>query len=598
MKTDLFEQLISEEESETLDFKSENYDFSGNTDSEKKEKTAKFIKDIISFANTPRSRSAYIILGVQEQNGEKIFHGIDVHIDDATYQDKIKKASPIPKLSYHSITYQDKKYGIIEIPIVKYPDTCKVKSKFKGLEVGKVYFRRGSQNDEAKEHDFVKIHNWLNSLDDNLIHNEIPEVSISDLITAYENSEFETGNNIFKQLENQAEDEEEKTMLKYRVYCIQYTNGIQDADKKINEIIDNQDDDELKAHGYYYLGLCYDTYDSNKAIIFYEKAKSCTKNQYAIAVILNKISNCYYKQGKNEKSINTLLNILSELTESESLFLMYQNIASYYEKENDTLLKILALRKALEIKPNDTSLIFKVAYGYSNLKVNGLGYNLYQKLSSAMSMNNSAVILHKSELKGKSNELYKKAHEKGETLSASNLAYQYINAGFYEEAKQVLDDAMKSDDIHENVYGTYNKLQEKINEEDEKLKRLKKNGQIQDNFFKEYVNAHFKYLDNFEIKIEGKWKVNGRLVEVTIDEYESHNIEWEDYSYNYELSGYFDSFASELSYQEQEKDKKDELPDTYPAYCYLNETQTELNVLVIKDNENIKYKFIKNVNFK
>ncbi len=47
-------------ENETLDFKAKMYDLS--YDSNK----AKFIKDIISMANTPRDETSYIIIGVKK----------------------------------------------------------------------------------------------------------------------------------------------------------------------------------------------------------------------------------------------------------------------------------------------------------------------------------------------------------------------------------------------------------------------------------------------------------------------------------------------------------------------------------------------------
>ena len=55
----LLEELLKRQESDDLDFKSQQYNLTdGHSRSE-------FIKDIIAMANTPRSGSAYILLGVR-----------------------------------------------------------------------------------------------------------------------------------------------------------------------------------------------------------------------------------------------------------------------------------------------------------------------------------------------------------------------------------------------------------------------------------------------------------------------------------------------------------------------------------------------------
>lgn len=60
-----FERLLYEEESETLDFKSEQYRFVKATEEEKSE----LLKDILGFVNAWRRSEAYILIGVEEVRG-------------------------------------------------------------------------------------------------------------------------------------------------------------------------------------------------------------------------------------------------------------------------------------------------------------------------------------------------------------------------------------------------------------------------------------------------------------------------------------------------------------------------------------------------
>lgn len=159
-----FESLITRNESSILDFKGEFYDF-------KKDKsnliTAKFVKDIISFSNTIRTETSYIIFGIQElDNGDLEFKGVDGKVDDAILQDKIKdKVIPRPNFSFYTISYKEKNYAILEFPIVRYEMPIVPATKdLKGLEAGKVYYRNGTSNTEATAYDVIRINDWMKSL--------------------------------------------------------------------------------------------------------------------------------------------------------------------------------------------------------------------------------------------------------------------------------------------------------------------------------------------------------------------------------------------------------------------------------------------------
>lgn len=158
-----FEKLLLQSESSILDFKRELYDLSNDIDGAK---TAKFIKDIISFSNTIRTETAYIIVGVDvKENGLKEFIGLNKNIDDSIFQEKIKnKVFPIPKFSYSTIHYNNMIFGIFEIPVTKYEFPISSTLKLKGIEPGKFYFRRGSSNSEANGLETINIFRWIESL--------------------------------------------------------------------------------------------------------------------------------------------------------------------------------------------------------------------------------------------------------------------------------------------------------------------------------------------------------------------------------------------------------------------------------------------------
>jgi hypothetical protein len=77
MDKNLFEVLLYQDESETLDFKEDQYAFDGATDIQKCE----LLKDILAFANSWRREDAYILIGVREvRGGRSVVCGASSHL--------------------------------------------------------------------------------------------------------------------------------------------------------------------------------------------------------------------------------------------------------------------------------------------------------------------------------------------------------------------------------------------------------------------------------------------------------------------------------------------------------------------------------------
>lgn len=178
MNKELFEKLINANESTNLDFKKEHYKLIGSSEDD----LAKYIKDIISFSNTVRENTAHIILGIEEVGVVKNLVGINEAIDDNILQAKIKdKVYPKPHFIYSNIEYNGKIFGIIEIPIRRQIEPHMPTVKMKGLDVGKIYFRRGSTNDEANHREAIQINTWITNLPEFHEKSEIKE-QIIDLV--------------------------------------------------------------------------------------------------------------------------------------------------------------------------------------------------------------------------------------------------------------------------------------------------------------------------------------------------------------------------------------------------------------------------------
>lgn len=141
----IYEELLYEEESSTLDFKSEQYPFNSASDYQKSE----LLKDILAFANAWRHGDAYILIGVREiKGGRSEVVGIVEELDDAQLQQFVNTKTQRPiDFEYKTILIDGKKVGSIRIPLQKRP--IFLTKDYGKLKKHIVYIRRGSSTDEA-----------------------------------------------------------------------------------------------------------------------------------------------------------------------------------------------------------------------------------------------------------------------------------------------------------------------------------------------------------------------------------------------------------------------------------------------------------------
>ena len=146
MTEEQFLQYKFKSESDSLDFKSEQYKFTSATDDQKSE----LLKDILAMANSWRSETGYIILGVidtPEKPNQLI--GIQDHVDDAQIQQFVNgKTNRVCTFGYQTITLDGLTFGVLEIPIQ--PRPVYLKKQYGKLKQETVYVRRGSSTTEAK----------------------------------------------------------------------------------------------------------------------------------------------------------------------------------------------------------------------------------------------------------------------------------------------------------------------------------------------------------------------------------------------------------------------------------------------------------------
>lgn len=149
----LISALLFEAEGAELDFKREQYPFSGADDRVKSE----LLKDILAFANAWRRTDAYILIGVQEvKEAESVVVGITDHIDDARLQQFVNSKTNRPvEFSYSPMSFRGQQIGVIHIPVQDRPTF--LTKDYGALRRNTVYLRRGSSTDEARPDEIARM---------------------------------------------------------------------------------------------------------------------------------------------------------------------------------------------------------------------------------------------------------------------------------------------------------------------------------------------------------------------------------------------------------------------------------------------------------
>lgn len=146
----LIDELLYRGEGASLDYKVQQYPFSGADDGQKSE----LLKDILAFANAWRTETAYILIGVKNDTRDVV--GLDTDIDDSRLQEFINAKTNHPVVfSYRSFQYRGATVGLFTIPLQERP--VFVKKKYGRVEPNTVYVRRGSSTALADPTEVAKM---------------------------------------------------------------------------------------------------------------------------------------------------------------------------------------------------------------------------------------------------------------------------------------------------------------------------------------------------------------------------------------------------------------------------------------------------------
>jgi Tetratricopeptide repeat len=418
-------------------------------------------------------------------------------------------------------------------------------------------------------------------LEENKFENNCEKDLFIETMKCLEQKNFKQASLFFDNLLKNETNLEEKLSFTLFYWHSRYQYGDHTALQELS-LLAKQADTASKAN--YWIGLSLETSgEIKKALEYYKLSEGCALNNKDKLAAIKATSNGHFILGERQVAFQLLMSKIKDFNNTEDLADIWECLADLYKKDQNFELSALAFDKAIENRPNDTNLRFSSAYAYSHEKENILSlfhYKILLKINSnsKMALNNLGVVYDNLNLPSKSIKSYEKAFEQGETLSAANLAFKYMDSGFLCKASKILEQANNQAKVHPNVSSAVARLSTIRDDENKLEEKYLESAQEQRQFLLKFSEAYFieeECTDQFK----GSWSIS-RDLNITIDISQNNklNAVWKINNTEHEINGYISNRASKIIFT----NKVFMSTTDYKAYAYLSEQYDRLYIMKLE----------------
>ncbi len=422
---------------------------------------------------------------------------------------------------------------------------------------------------------------------------------LEDMISAFVSADIERGEEVYEQAQNAESDANEKLRIEAIYLRLRYGRGDTTALDKLQDLAERaKEAPEVLPTVYEFVGSAYDIAEefqaANKA---YESAAEVAQSEEERAQYVNSAAHCLFEAGDTKEAFERLVVEIERTSSRKALSKLYSGLASLHKEAGNTDVRAIALQKALEYKPNDTQLRFGAAYSSSESDLSALSLMHYRillrlKPDNAAALNNIGVIHEQLDMPIRQVNSYKKASEKGNTLAAANLAYQYLNAGFADEAKGVLNAARVEEDVHPNVGSALAAVSQKEEAESKIEAETLNAAHGQRRFLLAFAETYFT-RPSVDPQFEGGWHFpDGVEVEITQSS-DRLEMKWKRNDKEHVMSARaHNRGALIIEYSRRDTYLPSSLGDK--GYAYLSEDNQHMQLMVLKDGKHSLLKLERN----
>jgi hypothetical protein len=297
----------------------------------------------------------------------------------------------------------------------------------------------------------------------------------SDLYQLVSNNKAEDAKQLYNSILSSLDDEDQ--IFEWRLAYIhsRYLFGFEKDMRNYERLFNEFSEDKKKKNRILYVqGIAYlffQKYEEAEHIVKKLIENSDDEEDKLNAFLL--MSDTKAKKENTYSSMEYLFAKVKEVNINENKYEIYKKIFDLMKEENK-FFAFIAISKALYYKPNQKDDLFEAGYNSENKYCSLFFYTRLLQIDSSNQngLNNIGVAYNNLNLKINGVNSYKQAVKFGNTLSMSNIAIKYIEEGFYEEAKNILNEGLNKEDIHENIYRDLSTLEIKKNEEEKTKEKL------------------------------------------------------------------------------------------------------------------------------
>lgn len=509
--------------------------------------------------------------------------------------------------------------SLIVIVAIKWKYIWKGVGQFRKIKIkkGDSELEFSSENEEnvAENVDTIQKTKQIENKKYHDINKEIPK-TLFDTYWKLREGKTEESRKIFDEVQKVSK-EPEKTENYFTFLFYQFVNGIPDIEEEfLRAIHDKSKNNNQKLLGHKYLGLGYKNIEQyEKAINSFHEVINLAdepgiKNEMTI-----QIADCMMNNEEVEKAISYLLSEIKSTIQEKLKANLYVKLAEIYDKLDDKISKAIALEQALFNNTNDTSILFDIAYCYSETDYNDISIYHYLNLinlkpNDGTALNNIGVGFKNKGLPFQAVNYFKKAVKNNESLAASNLAYLFMETGFSEEAEQLFKEFTAKQNAHKNLIFAQSKLASDLDDEKERKKQIKDAGFKLSKYFRKYA-VHYYEMPSAKTINNEKWTdLDKNDISVSIVKNEL-KISWRKTNTKLEdddifvITGQITNQACEILFKVPitktpgifssinpftnplEKNKPYREITNYNGYCILDVEHNAIDILYKKDKENI-----------
>jgi len=175
-----------------------------------------------------------------------------------------------------------------------------------------------------------------------------------------------------------------------------------------------------------------------------ETAINRSNDDSSYAYVSTLLADVMKEQGNTTEVLSVLSSAMNNVSEPNAKANILDKISNIHQENKNDLMASMALEHALNLDPSSKDRRFRLAYLYGGAGRNLLALFHYRILEAqapeySFALNNLGVLYGILDLPGKKISAWKTAADYGQTYPVGNLAIEFINHGFYDEAKDLLE---------------------------------------------------------------------------------------------------------------------------------------------------------------